>query len=84
MLKTYIEPHTSSLTAQTGEEQQNERDEPRARDEDDNVGRRREGRGPGLRNWAENRKKIQGRNDFNAETPGFCASTRRAVTGLNQ
>lgn len=50
MLKTYIESHSSSLTAQAGQEQQNKRDEPRARDEDDDVGWRREGCSPGLRN----------------------------------
>lgn len=53
MLKTYIEPHSSSLTAQAGEEQQNKRDEPRAGDEDDNIRWRREGCSPGLRNWKE-------------------------------
>ncbi|TNN81035.1 hypothetical protein EYF80_008691 [Liparis tanakae] len=37
MLKTYIEPH-SSLTAQAGQEQQDKGDEPRARDEDDDIG----------------------------------------------
>jgi len=49
MLKTYIEPH-SSLTAQAGQEQQDKGDEPRARDEDDDIGWRREGGSSGLRN----------------------------------
>lgn len=53
MLNTYIESHSSSLTAQAGQEQQDERDEPRAGDEDDDVGRRREGCSPGLGNWEE-------------------------------
>lgn len=49
MLETYIESHSSSLTAQAGQEQQDEGDEPRARDEDDHVGWRSEGHCPGLR-----------------------------------
>lgn len=60
MLQTYIESHSSSLTAQAGQEQQNKRDEPRARDEDDHVGRRREGHCPGLRNCKQHREKAQG------------------------
>lgn len=61
MFKTYIESHSSSLTAQAGQEQQDKRDEPRARDEDDDVGRRREGCSPGLRNCEEDREETQGR-----------------------
>ena len=49
MLETYIESHSSLLAAQTGEEQQDEGDQPGARDEDDHVGRGGEERGPGLR-----------------------------------
>lgn len=74
MLKTYIESHSSSLTAQAGQEQQNKRDEPRARDEDDDVGWRREGCSPGLRNCEEHREKIQGRKGFNTGIQGICAS----------
>lgn len=59
MFKTYIESHSSSLTAQAGQEQQDKRDEPRARDEDDDVGRWREGRSPGLRN-CKDREQRQG------------------------
>lgn len=50
MFETHIKSDSSSLAAQTGEEQQHKRDESRARDEDDDVGRRRKGHGPGLRN----------------------------------
>lgn len=66
MLETYIESHSSSLTAQAGQEQQDKGDEARARDEDDHVGRRREGRRPGLRNCEEHREKAQGTQAFNA------------------
>lgn len=59
MLETYIESHSSSLTAQAGQEQKDERDKPWARDEDDHVGRRREGRCPGLRHCEEHREKAQ-------------------------
>lgn len=66
MLQTYIESLSSSLTAQAGQEQQNKRDEPRARDEDDHVGRRREVHSPGLRNCKQHREKAQGAPGFNA------------------
>lgn len=66
MLETYIESHSSSLTAQAGQEQQNEGDEPRARDEDDHVGWRSEGHCPGLRHWEEHKEKAQGARGFNA------------------
>lgn len=68
MFKTYIESHSSSLTAQAGQEQQDKGDEPRARDEDDNVGRWREGRSPGLRN-CKDREQTEGRQ-MSARTPG--------------
>lgn len=76
MWKTYIESHSSSLTAQAGEEQQNKRDEPRARDEDDDVRWRREGCSPGLRHWEKDRKKIQEGKGFNTESQGICGSIR--------
>lgn len=74
MLKTYIEPHASSLAAQTGEEEQNERDEPRAGDEDDDVRWRRERLGPGLRNWTET--EIERKESF--KTENISASARAA------
>lgn len=85
MLRTYIESHSSSLTAQAGQEQQNKRDEPRARDEDDDVRRRREGRSPGLRNCGEDRDKIQGREWFNAGIRGYlCFYKWCTLQGLSQ
>lgn len=71
-MKTYVEAHPSSLAAKAGEEQQNERDEPRARDEDDDVGRRRERFSPGLRHWSNNRNDRE--EGFKAETPHDGAS----------
>lgn len=76
MLQTYIESHSSSLTAQAGQEQQNKRDEPRARDEDDHVGRRREGHGPGLRNCEQHREKAQSVQGFNAHLSFLMWRTR--------
>ena len=49
MLETYIEPHSSPLAAQTGEEQKHEGDEAGTGDENDDVGRRRERCDPGGR-----------------------------------
>lgn len=66
MLETYIESHSSSLTAQAGQEQQDEGDEPRARDEDDHVGWGSEGHCPGLRHCEGHREKAQGARTFNA------------------
>ncbi len=47
--ETYIESHTSSLTAKAGEKQKNKRDQPRAGDENNHIRGRRERAVPGQR-----------------------------------